>query len=58
MTDQPTSNHPSAHRCPDGCPIRAERDWAIAEVEQLRRYLRAVAGLAHDALDDGSANVA
>lgn len=58
-TEIDTSGHPSAHRCPDGCPLRAERDQAVAEVAHLRRYLTGVAQLAHDALDDGgSASVA
>lgn len=56
--DTTTTSHPSAHRCPDGCPVLAERDRAVAEVEALRRFLRAIAGLAHDALEDGSAKVA
>lgn len=55
------STHPAAHRCTDDLcvAVRAERDQAVAEVAQLRRYLHAVAGLAHDALDSGdSARVA
>lgn len=56
-----TANHPSAQRCTnDGCVlVRAERDQAVAEVTQLRRYLQGVEQLAHDALgDESSARVA
>lgn len=41
-TEIDTSGHPSAHRCPDGCPVRAERDRLKAALVVMKAAAHAV----------------